>query len=113
MGIFDFFKKKPQERTYEFYFDIVSDLLKLMERKKRLVDKVGSGKSVIDLEFDALMKERMELVALIKCGAISFLGNELKVELLKIFDDELTNKEQIMNVWKYLQNEKFKLQKLL
>ena len=83
-----------------------------MERKKKLVERIENGKSIIDFEFDTLMVERMTLVQLIKSGNISFLGDDLKNVLLEIFNDEEIKKDEIMHICNYLLNEQNKLVKL-
>ena len=112
MGIFDFFKKKPQKNKYQVCHESISAILKLLERKKKLVERIENGKSIIDFEFDTLMVERMTLVQLIKSGNISFLGDDLKNVLLEIFNDEEIKKDEIMHICNYLLNEQNKLVKL-
>lgn len=112
MGIFDFFKRKPQKNKYQVYHESISEILKLLERKKQLVERIENGKSIIDLEFDALMLESMTVVQLIKSGNISFLGNDFNINLLEIFKGQAINKDEIMHVWNYLHNEQNKLVKL-
>jgi hypothetical protein len=112
MGIFNLFKGKPKENKYELLYGSISEILKLLERKRGLVDGLQTGGSIVDLEFDSLMIERMKLVDLIKNGSISFLGNEFKNEILKIFDKEETEKDTIQQICNYLINEQNKLKKL-
>lgn len=112
MGIFDFFKKKPQKNKYEVFYDSIGEILKLLERKKRLVEITESGKSILDLEFDVLMTERMKLATLIKSGSISFLGKDFLEAILELFNNEETKKDEIINIWNYLMNEQNKLKKL-
>lgn len=112
MGIFDFFKKRPQKNKYQIYHESISAILKLLERKKKLVERIENGKSIINLEFDKLMIERMTLVQLIKSGNISFLGDDLKNVLLEIFNEQEIKKDEIMHIWNYLLNEQNKLVKL-
>jgi hypothetical protein len=112
MGLFDIFKRKPQKNKYQVYHESISAILKLLDRKIKLVERVDNGKSIIDLEFDTLMVERMTLVQLIKSGSISFLGDDFKNVLLEIFNDQEIKKDEIMNIWKYLHNEQNKLVKL-
>lgn len=112
MGIFDIFKKQPKKNKYHVFHDSIGDILKLLERKRGLVNGLQTGGSIVDLEFDSLMIERMKLVDLIKNGSISFLGDEFKNEILKIFDKEETEKDTIQQVWNYLINEQNKLKKL-
>jgi hypothetical protein len=112
MGLFDIFKRKPQKNKYQVYHESISAILKLLDRKIKLVERVDNGKSIIDLEFDTLMVERMTLVQLIKSGSISFLGDDIKNVLLEIFNDQEIKKDEIMNIWKYLLNEQNKLVKL-
>lgn len=112
MGLFDIFKRKPQKNKYQVYHESISAILKLLDRKIKLVERVDNGKSIIDLEFDTLMVERMTLVQLIKSGSISFLGDDIKNVLLEIFNDQEIKKDEIMNIWKYLLNEQSKLVKL-
>ena len=112
MGLFDIFKRKPQKNKYQVYHESISAILKLLDRKIKLVERVDNGKSIIDLEFDTLMVERMTLVQLIKSGSISFLGDDIKNVLLEIFNDQEIKKDEIMNIWKYLLNEQDKLVKL-
>nr|WP_315183860.1 hypothetical protein [uncultured Flavobacterium sp.] len=112
MGIFDIFKQKPEKNKYQVYYESISEVLNLLERKKRMVENVESGKSIVDLEFDKLMLERMRLVEIIKSGSISFLGNELKNTFLGIFNDEEIKKDEIIHVRNYLINEQHKLEKL-
>lgn len=109
MGIFDFFKKKPQKNKYQVYHESISEILKLLERKKKMVERIENGKSIIDLEFDTLMVEKMKLVQLIKNGRISFLGDGLKNGLLEIFNDQEIKKDEILHIWNYLINEQNKL----
>ena len=109
MGLFDIFKRKPQKNKYQVYHESISAILKLLDRKIKLVERVDNGKSIIDLEFDTLMVERMTLVQLIKSGSISFLGDDFKNDLLEIFNDQEIKKEEIMNILKYLHNEQNKL----
>jgi hypothetical protein len=112
MGIFDFVKKKPQKNKYQVHHESISAILKLLERKKKLVEKIENGKSIIDLEFDTLMVERMTLVQLKKSGNISFLGDDLNNVLLEIFNDQEIKKDEIMHICNYLLNEQNKLVKL-
>lgn len=109
MGIFDFFTKKPQKNKYQVYHESISEILKLLERKKKMVERIENGKSIIDLEFDTLMVEKMKLVQLIKNGRISFLGDGLKNGLLEIFNDQEIKKDEILHIWNYLINEQNKL----
>jgi hypothetical protein len=112
VGIFDFLKKKPQKNKYQVYNESISAILKLVERKKKLVERIENGKSIIDLEFDKLMVERMTIIQLIEGGNISFLGDDLKNILLEIFNDQEIKKDEIMHVWNYLLKEQNKLVKL-
>jgi hypothetical protein len=112
MGIFDIFKKKPQKNKYQIYYESISDVLKLLERKRRFVE---NRDSILDLEFDKLMFERVRLADIIKSGSISFLGgpeNEIINNILEIFSDRLIRKDDIQHVWDYLINEQNKLKKL-
>jgi hypothetical protein len=109
MGLFDIFKRKPQKNKYQVYHESISGILKLLDRKIKLVQRVENGKSIIDLEFDTLIIERMTLDQLIKSGGISFLGDDLKNVLLEIFNDQEIKKDEIMNIWKFLLNEQNKL----
>ena len=112
MGFFDFLKGEPKKNKYELFYDSISEILVLLDRKCRLVVNLETGGSIVDLEFNSLMIERMKLVDLIKSGSISFLGDDLKDELLEIFDKEVTKKDTILQVWSYLNNEQIKLKKL-
>jgi hypothetical protein len=112
MGIFDIFKKKHQKNKYHIFHDSIGEILKLLARKKRLTEHLENGKSILDLEFDTLMTERMQLVTLIKSGEISFIGKELIDALLEAFNDEETKKDEIESIWNYLINEQNKLKKL-
>lgn len=112
MGIFDIFKKKPQKNKYQVYYESITELLMLLERKKSMVENVGSGNSIVDLEFDRGMFERMMLVEIIERGSISFLGNDFQNNILEIFDHQEIRKNEIMNIWDYLLNEKNKLERL-
>lgn len=112
MGIFDFLKREPKKNKYELLHDSISEILELLDRKFRLVVNLETDGSIVDLEFNSLMIERMKLVDLIKSGSISFLGDDLKDELLEIFNDEVTNKKTMMIMWSYLSNEQSKLKKL-
>lgn len=109
MGLFDIFKRKPQKNKYQVYHESITAILKLLNRKIKLVEHLENGKSIIDLEFDTLMVERMTLVQLIKSGSVSFLGDDFKNDLLEIFNDQEIKKEEIMNILKYLHNEQNKL----
>jgi hypothetical protein len=112
MGIFDIFKKKPQKNKYEVLYDAIGEILNLLKRKKRLIENLENGKSIIDLSFDTLMMERMKLSSLIKSGSVSFLGGDFIKAILEIFNDEETRKDEILNMWNYLTNEQNKLKKL-
>jgi hypothetical protein len=112
MGIFDIFKKKPQKNKYHVLYDSIGEIIKLLERKKRLVENLESSKSILDLEFDVLMLERMKLAGLIKNGSISFLGKDFLEDILDLFNNEETKKDNVLNIWNYLTNEQKKLRKL-
>ena len=108
MGFFDFLKSKPKKNKYETYYDSISEIINLLNRKKELMD----NGLLIDLEFDKLMTERFKLSEILKGGSISFLGKDLCQELIKVFDVEEINKNSIMSILKYLENEQLKLKKL-
>ena len=112
MNIFNLFKVKPEKNKYELLYCSILEILKLLERKRGLVEGLQSGGSIVDLEFDLLMIERMKLVDLIKSGSISFLGDEFKNQILEIFNKEETGKDRIQHVYNYLINEQNKLKKL-
>lgn len=112
MSIFDFFKRKPSKNQYQVYYESISEILKLLERKKQLVEKIENGKSIIDLEFDKHISEIMTLGQLIKSGNVSFLGNDFKNNLTEIVKGQKINKDEIMQIWNYLLNEQNKLVKL-
>ena len=112
MRIFDFLKGEPKKNKYELFYDSISGILELLDRKYRLVVNLETGGSIVDLEFNSLMIERMKLIELIKSGSISFLGDDLKDELLEIFDKEETDKDTIKQVLNFLINEQTKLKKL-
>jgi hypothetical protein len=107
MNFFNFFKTKKNK--YQIYYDMVNDILKILERKKHL-SEIGVK---IDLEFDQLMSERIFLVSNIKNGNLVFLGDDFKNALLEIYNDEELDKEEILHMIKFLENEKQKLKKLL
>ena len=77
-----------------------------------MVENVGCGNSIVDLEFDRGMYERMMLVEIIERGSISFLGIDFQNNILEIFDDQEIRKNEIMHIWDYLLNEKNKLDRL-
>lgn len=112
MGIFDIFKKKPQKNKYHVLYDSLGEILKLLERKKRLVENLENGKSILDLEFEALMIERMQLSAFVKNGSISILGKEFLDAILELFNNEETKKNETLYIFNYLINERNKLRKL-
>lgn len=112
MGIFDIFKSKPQNNKYQVYHESISTILNLLERKKNMVKNIENGKSIVDLEFDKLILEKMTVAQLIKSGSISFLGNDFKNQILEMYNDEEIKKDEIMHVWNYLLNEQNKLKKL-
>jgi hypothetical protein len=112
MGIFDIFKKKPQKNKYEVYFDIIGEILKLLSRKKRLVENLEIENSILDLEFEKLMMERMKLAELIKSGSVSFLDIDFVKLILETFNNDETRKDEILRMWDYLINEQNKLKKL-
>lgn len=112
MGIFNFFKKKPQKNKYHIFYDSIGEILQLLERKKRLVENLENGKSILDLEFDLFMIERMQLSALIKSGSISFLGREFLEAILELFNNEETKKDETLHIFNYLINQQNKLRKL-
>ena len=112
MEIFNIFKRKPQKNKYQIFYETISEILDLLERKGRLVSNVKSGNSIVDLEFDKLMIERMRLIDIIKSGSISFLGNDFKKIILEIFNDQEIPKDEFQNIRNYLVNEQNKLAKL-
>jgi len=79
-----------------------------MERKKELAE----AGVLVDLSFDAKTKEQITILALIRSGSLSFLGNDFKDLLLKIFDDDENKKDEIQHLCNYLENEQKKLMKL-
>ena len=108
MGFFDFLKSKPKKNKYETYHDSISWIINLLNRKKELMD----NGLLIDLEFDKQMTEKFKFSEIFRSGSISFLGNDLSQELIKVFDDQEINKNSIMSILKYLENEQLKLKKL-
>jgi hypothetical protein len=111
MGIFSLFNRKPQKNKYELFYDSITELLKLMERKRGLVEGLKPGSSTLDFT-DTHMFERLKVVELIKSGSITFLGNEFKNEILEIFENQEIKKDTIQHVCSYLINEQNKLKKL-
>ena len=96
---------KPLKNKYEIMYDSISQVLKLLQRKKDLI-------TPIDLDLDQIQIERMEIAGIIKSGSITFLGNDVKNTLLEIFDDQELKKDKFDHLWNYLKNEQTKLDKL-
>jgi hypothetical protein len=110
--LFKFLKKriKPKfkKNKYQIFYETISTVLNLMERKKELAE----AGVLVDLSFDAKTKEQITILALIRSGSLSFLGNDFKDLLLKIFDDDENKKDEIQHLCNYLENEQKKLMKL-
>jgi len=112
MGIFDIFRKPSKINKYQVFYESISDVLKLLHRKRHLVVNLKSGSVIVDLEFDKQMNEQIKLVSLIKSGSISFLGREFNNDILDLFNNQEIKKDEIENIWNYLMQEQSKLKKL-
>ena len=112
MGILDIFTKKPEKNKYEIYHDSISEVLKILERKKNLTLIVEKGGSIIDTEFDKNLVEKSTLLEVLKNGTIAFLGNDLIKSTWALYEDEEIKRDQLIHVWNYLVNEQKKLRKL-
>ena len=113
MGIFDIFKKKTEKNKYQIYYESISEILKLLERRKKIVDGLNDGESILDIDFEnKLMIERLTLLDIIDKGSISFLGKDFTLHLHKSFGDEEVKKNDIIRFWNYLIIEQEKLKKL-
>ena len=97
---------KSEENKYIIMHDSISQVLKLLQRKKNLI-------TPMDFEFHQIETERIELVEIIESDSIAFLGNEVKNVLLEIFNDSELKKDEFDNLWNYLKNEQTKLEKLI
>ena len=112
MGIFDIFKQKPRKNKYQVFYESISEILKLLERKKGIAENLENGKTILDFEFDTLMFEKLRLIEIIKSGSVAFLGEDFKNGILEIFNEDEINRDEILHLWNYLVNEQNKLSKL-
>jgi hypothetical protein len=112
MGILNFFKNKAQKNKYQIYFESISEILKVLSRKKELVQNLKNGESIVDLNFELNMFEHMKMAEIIKSGSISFLGQDLMRHLIEITKQSEIRKDEIEQICYYLNNEQSKLRKL-
>ena len=102
------FKPKIKKNKYQIFYETISTVLNLIERRKKLAE----DGHLIDLSFDDHHKENFKIAELIKNGSLSFLGNEFKDSLLKTIEESELKIAQIQHLSNYLENEQNKLIKL-
>ena len=102
------FKPKVKKNKYQIFYETISTVLNLIERRKKLAE----DGQLVDLSFDDQMKENITIAELIKNGSLSFLGNEFEDSLLKTIDESELKIAEIQHLCNYLENEQNKLIKL-
>lgn len=112
MGILNIFKKKTRKNKYQVFYESISEILKLLQRRKKMVENLEINKTIIDLEFDSIMFERIRLQEIIENGSIAFLGEGFKNDILVIFNEDKINRDEIFHIWDYLVNEQDRLSEL-
>jgi hypothetical protein len=107
MSFFNFFK--PQKTANHILYETISDLIKLLERKKELVE-MGV---LIDLSFDSFTHDKFLVSSQIKNKVFSLFGEQFENDLLFVFSNPELNKELILKIYDHLKNEQLKLSKVL
>jgi hypothetical protein len=102
------FKPKVKKNKYQIFYETISTVLNLIERRKKLAE----DGHLVDLSLDDQMKEKITIAKLIKNDSLSFLGKEFKDSLLKTIDETELKIAEIQHLYNYLENEQIKLIKL-
>lgn len=105
--------KKTQIKRYKDYHDSIIQVMNLIERKKKRIEELKEGESRLDLEFDSYNKERLKILQIIIDEKISFLGKDVSQSLIELYEDTNIDRDKLLHIWNYLDNERKKLKKLI
>lgn len=100
---------KPRKTANQFLYESISDLIKLLERKKELIE-IGV---LVDFAFDSFMNEKFLVSSYIKNNVFSLFGEQFEKDLLVVFSNQELNKELILKIYDHLRNEQLNLSKVL
>jgi hypothetical protein len=108
MGIFDFFKKKNNNKKIDKLQEPLKIALSLLDKKMNDAKR----NILIDLNFDQNMQDKFLIAALVKNGSYNAWGKEFISELLHIVDSDIVNIDEVNHLHKYISNELQKLEKM-